>query len=138
MAINLEHANLTVRSLEDSIAFLITAIPEFSVRGKGSTDRYDWVHLGTDHLYIALCQHHKHHARKDQTYLNDGINHLGFVVDDLDTLCKRLDAEGYQHSVDGEESPYRRRTYYYDNNGFEWEFVQYLSSEPDKRNEYHD
>jgi len=35
MAVRLEHANLTVRDVEETIRFLQTAFPEFRVRGEG-------------------------------------------------------------------------------------------------------
>jgi len=35
MAVRLEHANLTVRDIEEMIRFLQTAFPEFRVRGEG-------------------------------------------------------------------------------------------------------
>ena len=34
------------------------------------------------------------------------------------------------------DHPHRRRVYFYDDEGNDWEFVQYLSSEPAERNDY--
>jgi len=35
-----------------------------------------------------------------------------------------------------EPHPYRKRVYFSDRTGFEWEFVQYFSDEPKERNDY--
>ena len=36
MAVRLEHANVSVRDLEEMIRFLKTAFPEFRIRGQGT------------------------------------------------------------------------------------------------------
>ena len=43
---------------------------------------------------------------------------------------------GYKTGDLAEEIDYRQRTYIFDENGVEWEFVQYLSEEPEKANVY--
>src|SRR5215472_11271233 len=54
MAVRLEHANLTVRDVEEAIRFLQTAFPEFRVRGEGkSQDGSRWVHIGTDEMVVT-------------------------------------------------------------------------------------
>ncbi len=54
MLLRMEHANVTVTSIEDAKAFLKLAFPEFSQRGEGRPDGKRWVHFGTDESYIAL------------------------------------------------------------------------------------
>lgn len=50
----------------------------------------------------------------------------------------RLSAAGFEaadaSALDGH--PHRRRVYYEDGNGIAWEFVQYLSEDPDECNDY--
>lgn len=138
----LEHANLTVRSLEEAVNFLQTAFPESSVRGQGSIHGDPasgrWVHFGTDDAYIAVQENMAHSPGRDVTYTNDGINHVGFVVEELDALMDRMGREGYKLSpvsvLDGH--PYRRRAYFNDANGVEWEFIEYLSAVAEQRNDY--
>ncbi len=138
----LEHANITVASTEEAQRFLGAAFPDFRIRGQGSLGGGEsagtWVHFGDDDSYVALQQNGSHSGRSDVTYTNDGINHIGFKIDDMDALLERMEREGYKptdaSSLNGH--PYRRRAYFRDKNGFEWEFVQYLSDDPAEKNRY--
>ena len=65
-----------------------------------------------------------------------GLNHVGYVVDDGEALIHRLEAAGYEQSRHVEAHPHRRRIYFKDGNGLEWEFVQYFSDDPAERNDY--
>ena len=142
MKLLIEHANITVTSIDEATKFLATAFPEFRVRGggylQGGPESGDWVHFGNDESYLALQQNRQPSPRSDTTYTNDGINHLGFVVDDMPALVQRMGSAGYQSTptsiMDGH--PHRRRAYFFDGNGFEWEFVEYLSEKADERNDY--
>jgi catechol 2,3-dioxygenase-like lactoylglutathione lyase family enzyme len=138
MALRLDHANLAVRDVDETIRFLQTALPEFRVRAEGTAWKGErWVHLGTDEVYVAL-----HQARKasSETWVpydgKPGTNHLGFEVDDADALRARLSAAGYRDSSVYTAHPYRKRVYFHDREGNDWEFVQYLSADPAKRNDY--
>jgi catechol 2,3-dioxygenase-like lactoylglutathione lyase family enzyme len=138
---HLEHANITVSSIEKTKHFLGAVFPEFKVRGQGeagegSSHRH-WLHFGTDETYIALEElTTQPPSVKSHSYFNLGINHLCFVVDDIDAVNQRLVAAGYKAGgiVPGE--PFRKRTYIFDAVGHEWEFVQYLSDDPAKKNQY--
>ena len=140
MKLLIEHANVTVSSIDEAKRFLGTAFPDFRVRGEGylhgDSSLGDWVHFGNDESYLALQQNRHPSLKTDVAYTNDGINHLGFVVEDMDVLKERLSAAGYKTTVGSEEHPYRRRAYFFDGNGFEWEFVQYLSDKPAQKNDY--
>ena len=48
----------------------------------------------------------------------------------------RLESGGFREGHPGEDQPFRRRRYYLDSAGFEWELVQYLSERPEERNRY--
>jgi len=65
-----------------------------------------------------------------------GVNHLAYEVDDVEALRERLRSAGYRDSTVPNRHPYRKRVYFYDADGNDWEFVQYLSDDPAKRHDY--
>ena len=138
MECRLEHANVCVRDVEAMIRFLKTAFPEFRVRGEGkSRDGTRWVHLGTNDTYIALGQAKADSERDWRPYRGEpGVNHLAYEVDDVDSLRVRLKAAGYRESTPPNAHPHRKRVYFYDPDGNDWEFVQYFSQDPAERNDY--
>ena len=97
-----------------------------------------WLHFGNDEFYVAIQQNADHEKKRDISYKHDGMNHLGFVVTELESILNRLTEAGYAISeASGMLShPYRRRVYLFDGNGFEREFVEYRSSAADQRNDY--
>lgn len=155
MTIYLEHANITVPNIDDTIEFLTLVEPDFYVRA----DQYEgdqqrrWVHVGNEHTYIALqepsakeessakeelAESNNQPQMPHKTYQNFGANHLAFVVSDFDAVTQRLKERGYKQGLVVEPTPYRKRAYYFDKAGFEWEIVQYLSNKYDERNTYAD
>lgn len=142
----LEHANVTVQSIDETVRFLSLVFPEAGIRGGGnmywnadkSEARGRWVHFGTDEYYVALQENVTPSGRSDTTYLNDGINHLGFVVSHLDGIVSRARDAGFNLSPASamDDHPHRRRAYFFDANGIEWELVEYLSDELSERNDY--
>jgi len=130
-----EHANVTVEDIEQSIEFIQTAIPEFKVRHKGYSDNR-WCHIGTDTTYIALQEAAHSKVSNRKPYKDIGINHIGLVVEDADLVKERLLAAGYQQNELADIHPFRKRIYFFDNSGGEWEFIQYLSNDVEKRNQY--
>ena len=137
MAIRLEHANLHVRHFDDAVRFLKTAFPEFRVRRESVTDGLRWMHIGTDDTYIALNETQDERDANWEPYNGQpGVNHLGYEVDDVDALQERLATAGFKDSTYPNNHPHRKRVYYYDADGNDWEFVQYFSGDPDERNDY--
>lgn len=138
MSVRLEHANLMVRDIDATIRFLQTAFPEFRIRFDGTDpDGTRWVHIGTHEAYIALTQSHVEPKQRWQPYAGmPGVNHLGFEVDDAGALRERLASAGYQESTVPNAHPHRKRVYFYDPDGNDWEFVQYLSDDPAERHDY--
>jgi catechol-2,3-dioxygenase len=137
MANRLEHANLTVHDIDGMIRFLQTAFPEFQVRGEGKNqDGSRWVHVGTSETYIALSAN----AQPDKRWVPysglPGVNHLAFEVDDVEALSHRLKSAGYRESTVPNAHPHRKRVYFYDVDGNDWEFVQYFSQDPIERHDY--
>lgn len=136
MGARLEHANLTVGNLDEAIDFLLTAIPEFRVRGRGTDPAGTrWVHVGSDTSYIAINQAQPEEDRPPAAQ-SRGVNHLGFVVDDAEAVKRRLVAKGYREGYVCEPHPHRKRLYLHDRDDNEWEFVEYLSDDPEERNSY--
>jgi catechol 2,3-dioxygenase-like lactoylglutathione lyase family enzyme len=64
------------------------------------------------------------------------VNHLGFEVDDVAALAGRLRAAGYAETTVPNAHPHRRRVYFADAEGNDWEFVEYRSPDPAERNAY--
>ena len=135
MTTKLEHANMAVRDIDGMIRFLQTAFPDFRIRGGSDNPKDRWVHVGNDVAYIALNQAKSEDGWTPYTG-KPGVNHLGFEVDDAEALRARLRAEGYRESTVPNAHPHRIRVYFYDPEGNDWEFVQYLSDDPAKRNDY--
>ena len=137
MAIRMEHANMIVRNIDETVRFLRAAFPDFKVRREGNDDSKRWMHIGTDDTYIALNESSDEPAEKWVPYDGKpGINHLGYEVDDVDTLRERLAAAGFKDSTYPNSHPHRKRVYFYDADGNDWEFVQYYSDDPAERNDY--
>ncbi len=140
MKFYLEHANITVSNIDDAIRFFTTAFPHLQVRGKGESLNdavvRKWLHLGTDETYIALEEISSESAKNRQAYQDLGINHIGFVVEDFEGVIERLKKAGYKESIGVDPHPHRKRAYYYDQDGNEYEFIEYLSDDFSERNEY--
>ncbi|MGH7127255.1 MAG: VOC family protein [Planctomycetaceae bacterium] len=138
MTVRLEHANLCVHDIAGVIRFLRTAFPEFRVRHDVTdADGARWVHVGTDETYIALNPANADAERRGPPYRGrPGLNHLAYEVDDVESLRARLLAAGYRDSTVPNSHPHRKRIYFYDPEGNDWEFVQYLSDDPAQRHDY--
>lgn len=137
----LEHANITVLDVDATIRFLQTAMPELKVRADVSSEESNcrrWVHLGTETTYIAIEDRGATEKSARELYVDTGVNHLGYVVEDLDALSKRMTDAGYDEGLSSPDNPNRRRIYFYDDDGNEYEFVEYLKSDAAERNDYSD
>lgn len=138
MAARLEHANLTVRDIDATVRFLLAAFPEFHIRHDGRDPAgARWLHVGTDATYLALTAAAAEPGEHWQPYAGlPGVNHLAYEVDDVEALRGRLLAAGYRESTVPNRHPHRKRVYFYDPDGNDWEFVQYLSADPAERHDY--
>jgi catechol 2,3-dioxygenase-like lactoylglutathione lyase family enzyme len=136
--IRLEHANLAVRDVDAMLRFVTAAFPEFRVRREGKTwQGWRWLHVGSDHTYLALNEAPRAPAEPWTPYAGKpGLNHLGFEVDDVEGVRARLAAAGYADSTVPNAHPHRRRIYFHDPEGNDWEFVEYRSQDPAERNDY--
>lgn len=132
----LEHANITVSDLGKATHFFQTAFPDFQVRGGGEYSGRKWLHLGTPDTYVALNFYDKGAEIAGKEYERTGVNHLGFVVGDVNAIAERLLQAGYTRSYPKQNQRFRIRDYFYDADGNEYEFVEYLSEKPEERNDY--
>lgn len=135
MTAQLEHANITVRNIDNAVQFLAVACPNFKVRGQGVNNGMRWLHIGTESTYLAISEDVRVNSDR-QMYANGGLNHIGFVIDDAKALRRRLNEAGYREGFQPPPHPHRERVYFFDRDGLEWEFVQYFSADPAKRNDY--
>ena len=119
------------RNVDEAVRFLTTALPEFQIRGRGGSGDNEWLHIGTDESYLALSQHDIPEDRPERV-----VNHLGFVVSSVAEVKERLLAAGFREGYRAPDHPYRKRLYFLDADGLEWEFVEYLSADPAQRNDY--
>lgn len=133
---HLEHANLNVRDAAAMTRFITAAFPTYQIRGQGTgPGGRPWWHVGDDEQYLALTEVA---ATSDRSpYDNStGLNHLGYEVDNVDALEARLNAAGFEANLRDDSHPARRRIYFFDPEGNDWEFVQYLASRRAERNDY--
>lgn len=132
----IEHLNITVPDIDEAIKFIQIVAPDFQVR-KDETPptSYRWVHIGNDDYYFALQAPHigASPEKARTTYKNYGVNHIALVVEDISTIENRLVEAGYQRSIDTPIETFRKRLYFYDNAGFEWELVEYTSKAPSEK-----
>lgn len=141
----LEHVNFRVPSIARTQALLQAAFPDFRLRGSGYGPTFGyWAHIGNDDHYLAMSQREKPGEESseaippyhyDQPYR---LLHIAYVVDDIEALMARLSTAGFEpDDTDNlNDHPHRRRVYYLDGNGIEFEFVQYLSDTNEERNDY--
>lgn len=138
----LEHANITVPSIDAAIEFLAIVAPDFRVRADkfNQTNGYRWAHIGNDENYIALQEPKDASDARDnrRPYFDYGVNHLALTVEDVDSSIEALMGLGYTKNGGLSDEISRKRVYFYDRAGFEWELVQYLTSNPLQRYRYDD
>ena len=132
---HLEHLNLNVNSIENTLDFYRAAFPHWRIRDSGEEEGENskWVHFGDDLQFLTFNQN----GGGDVTLKKDidhGFGHMGYVVTALDALVIRLKAAGFDGHHYGAQNPYRKNMYFYDPNGLEVEFVEYSSDIPVERN----
>ncbi len=137
--ITLEHVNLVVADIEQSLTFYQAAFPHWAVRGGGVAKWYgkprNWVHFGDDYQYLALNDNGIGENR-DLTGHQIGLAHFAFVTSDIQGVIDRLAQAGFPVAKDGVDDDYLKNVYFIDPNGYEVEFVQYHTDLPSLRNRY--
>ena len=136
MITRIEHVNITVPNIDAAVSFLKIVAPDFDIRkDEKSIDGYRWLHIGNDEYYFALQEAHldANPKKQHQTYKNYGVNHLALIVADVEKIENELIEAGYSKGIGTPKEQFRKRTYFYDNAGFEWELVEYLSEKPNEK-----
>ena len=135
----LEHVNLVVTEIAPTLSLLQAAFPSWRVRGEGN-DAWEghprrWLHVGDDEFYITLNDFGRG-AQRDLKSAEPGLAHIGFEVDSVDEIVANLKKAGHEPSSWAPDHPHRRRVYFIDGEGIEFEFIEYLSANPAERNDY--
>ena len=137
--LHLEHLNLVVNDIPQTLSFYQAAFPHWAVRGGGQNDWYgkprSWVHFGDDYQYLAFNDNGVGENR-DLKGHQVGLAHFAYVTNDIKGVIARLQEAGFEIAVDGAEDKYRENVYFIDPNGYEVEFVEYVSDIPSDRNRY--
>ena len=137
--LHLEHLNLVVNDIPQTLSFYQAAFPHWAVRGGGQNDWYgksrSWVHFGDDYQYLAFNDNGVGENR-DLKGHQVGLAHFAFATNDIKGVITRLQETGFEIAVDGAEDKYRENVYFIDPNGYEVEFVEYVSDIPSERNRY--
>ncbi|MGI2176485.1 VOC family protein [Shewanella ulleungensis] len=135
----LEHLNLVVNDLNESLVFYKAVFPHWRVRGGGESIWHGtprkWLHFGDDHHYLSLNDSGTG-AVRDLKSNAIGLAHFAYVVDNVEALVTRLANVGYKVAIMGAINEAYKSRYFIDPNGFEIEFVEYLTDIPTERNQY--
>ena len=120
----LEHINLTVQDT-DLTASILSHIFDWKIRWAGpAKDHGRTIHLGAEDTYLALYSHDDKYFADTSHKTITHLNHIGIVVDDLDTVEKKVKASGFiPHSYADYEPG--RRFYFNIEDGIEVEVVSY-------------
>lgn len=119
----LEHANISVTDPERSAA-LLKALLGWEERWRGpSRGNGRSIHVGNEACYLALYTgaHVRGAYAKGQP-----LNHIAFVVDDLDAAEAVVKAHGLEPFGHDDYEP-GRRFYVFDWDGIEFEIVSYVA-----------
>ena len=118
----LEHVNIRV-SDPDRTAALLTRLCGWHERWRGPSALGGWtIHLGSESDYIALYQGES--PLSDRFSKGMPLQHIGLVVDDLDTAEQVILEAGLEPFNHADYEP-GRRFYFFDWDGIEWEMVSY-------------
>jgi catechol 2,3-dioxygenase-like lactoylglutathione lyase family enzyme len=136
MITKIEHVNITVPDIDAAVSFLHIVAPDFIImKDEKPLNDKRWMHIGNKEFYFALQESHVGTTPKkaNQTYINYGFNHIGLVVNNINDIEKQLRKAGYHKGIDTPKESFRKRIYYYDNAGFEWELIEYLSENTEEK-----
>ncbi len=122
---SLEHVNITVTDPKASAALLCDLFG-WEIRWEGPSQMGgETVHVGSDTDYLALYTSDGQPPGSGRTGdRKGGLNHVGILVDDLDSTEARVKAAGLTPFNHGNYEP-GRRFYFLDADGIEFEVIAY-------------
>ncbi|MFP3383421.1 VOC family protein [Tritonibacter sp. SIMBA_163] len=125
MTATLEHANLCVSDPHKTAAWM-EKIFGWHIRWQGPALNGGYtVHVGSKSSYLALYSPAEELTDPPRPYSTKGaLNHLAVIVDDLDAAEVAVKEAGYAPMNHGDYEP-GRRFYFHDEEGVEYELVQY-------------
>ncbi|MEW2913035.1 MULTISPECIES: VOC family protein [unclassified Leisingera] len=125
MSAVLEHANITVADPNGTAAWM-EKVFGWHVRWEGEAKNGGYtVHVGEENSYLALYTPRTAAAKAPESYgIIGGLNHVAVIVEDLDATEAAVKAAGFTPMNHGDYEP-GRRFYFHDENGIEYEAVQY-------------
>jgi catechol 2,3-dioxygenase-like lactoylglutathione lyase family enzyme len=134
---HLEHLNLVVRDISAALVFYKAAFPHWRIRSRGQAEWYgverNWVHFGDDYQYLTFNDDGSGENR-DLSGHQAGLAHFAYVTKNLQAVIDRLEVAGFKTAKPGADNRFRKNVYFIDPDGFEVEFVEYLSDIPAERN----
>ena len=133
----LEHINLVVNNLDETLQFYQALFPHWKIRVSGEGEWYgkkrNWCHFGDDYSYLSFNDNGEGENRNLRGH-TPGLAHFAYETQDLDGLVTRMANAGYKPRIFGQENNWRKNAYFIDPDGNEVEFIEYLSDLPEVRN----
>lgn len=125
MMATLEHTNFTVRNPQATAAWMQDVFG-WKTRWEGAAIAGGYtVHVGSTHTYLALYAPADPKPSGESSYdIVGGLNHVGVLVEDIDATEAKVRAAGFEPHNHADYEP-GRRFYFDDDNGIEFEVVQY-------------
>ena len=121
----LEHTNFTVTD-PDTTAKWMCDLFGWHIRWSGAgmtTGRT--IHVGTDTHYLALFTYGDTQENREDTHrFTGGLNHIALVTNDIEAMEVKVRELGFEPHNHGDYEP-GLRFYFKDNDGIEFEIVQY-------------
>ena len=122
----IEHANITVSNIDETFEFY-HSLMGFETRWEGEANGVlgpvRACHVGTPEFYLSFFEAENQGAAT-QDYSRNGINHIGFEVNNLSDYKRKLGDMGVNIHFEQDYDP-GTRLYFYDLNGVEIELVEY-------------
>lgn len=135
--LTIEHLNLVVNDIEQTLKFYRALAPHWRVRTQGQADWYgtvrNWVHFGDDYQFLTFNDKGTG-TNRDLTSNKLGLAHFAFSTSNLEAASERLQQAGFKIHIPLRQDLHRKNIYFLDPNGYEIELVQYSSDLPLERN----
>jgi glyoxylase I family protein len=120
----IEHVNLTV-SNPDKTAEMLIDLFGWHIRWRGPAALGgQTIHVGNETHYLAVYATADSDGRPLAFQKGQPLNHVGILVNDLDSVERKVIARGLTPFSHGDYDP-GRRFYFFDSDGIEFEVISY-------------